>query len=72
MSENQENNGSRQIDREKYKNQDKLFLTLEITVQDYIETKLKNRHNGHKLRELVSRCPAIQNIIYRKDTNTSK
>ncbi len=35
----------------------KLFLTLENTVQDYIGTKLKNRHNGHKLRELVSRCP---------------
>jgi hypothetical protein len=34
-----------------------LFLTLEKTVQDYIETQLKNRHNGHKLRELVSRCP---------------
>ncbi len=35
----------------------KLFLTLEKTVQDYIGTKLKNSHNGHKLRELVSRCP---------------
>ncbi len=34
-----------------------LFLTLEKTVQDYIGTKLKNRQNGHKLRELVSRCP---------------
>ena len=34
-----------------------LFLTLENTVQDYIETELKNRHNGHKLRDLVSRCP---------------
>jgi hypothetical protein len=35
----------------------KLFLTLENTVQDYIWTKLKNCHNGHKLRKIVSRCP---------------
>jgi hypothetical protein len=38
----------------------KLFLTLENTVQDYVWTKLKNRHNGHKLQKLVSRCPCMQ------------
>jgi hypothetical protein len=34
-----------------------LFIILENTVQDYIETKLKNRHNGQELRNLVPRCP---------------
>jgi hypothetical protein len=51
------NNGSRQFDREKYKNQYKIVSHTGNTVQDYIWSKLKNRHNDHKLRKLVSRCP---------------
>jgi hypothetical protein len=46
---------------EKHKKGDtKLFLTLEKTVQDYIGTKLKNSHNGHKLQELLSVTMSIQ------------